>query len=92
MKKLIIIILFLVTSVSMMHLSGVFRFGHIFYHAYAARAGLERLPIFDTHVHYKEPAWEVYPPDTIIDLLKNTGVVKALVSTVRFERAKTGCR
>ena len=85
MKKLIIFILFLVTSVSMMHLSGVFRFGHIFYHANAARAGQERLPIFDTHVHYKEPAWEVYPPDTIIDLLKNTGVVKALVSSTPDE-------
>ena len=70
MKKLLIFILFLVTSVSMMHLSGVFRFRHMFDHANAARVSQERLPIFDTHVHYKEPAWEVYPPDTIIDLLK----------------------
>ena len=85
MKKLITIILFLVASVSMMHLSGVFRVEHIFFHTNAARDGQERLPIFDTHVHYKEPAWEVYPPDTIIDLLKKTGVVKALVSSTPDE-------
>jgi hypothetical protein len=84
-KKLIIFILFLVASVPMVHLSGVFRFGHIFYYANAASAGQERLPIFDTHVHYKKPAWEVYPPDTIIDLLKNTGVEKALVSSTPDE-------
>ena len=69
----------------MMHLSGVFRFRHMFDHANAARVSQERLPIFDTHVHYKEPAWEVYPPDTIINLLKNTGVVKALVSSTPDE-------
>ena len=45
MKKLIIFILFLVTSVSMMHLSGVFRFEHIFNHANAARAGQERADV-----------------------------------------------
>ena len=84
MKKLVISILFLVTSVSIMHLSGVFRFRQMFDHANAARVSQERLPIFDTHVHYKEPAWEVYPPDTIINLLKKSGVVKALVSSTRM--------
>ncbi len=39
------------------------------------------LPIFDTHVHYKEPAWEVYPPKEIIKLMKRSGVFRALVSS-----------
>jgi hypothetical protein len=81
MKKLLISILFLVTSVSLMHLSGGIRFGQMVDRANAASVNQERLPIFDTHVHYKEPAWEVYPPETIINLLKKTGVEKALVSS-----------
>ena len=85
MKKLFISILFLVLVVSLMHGSGVLRFNHLFDQADAARVGQEGLPIFDTHVHYKEPAWEVYPPDVIITLLKNSGVVKALVSSTPDE-------
>ena len=85
MKKLLIVTLFLVTSVSLLELSGVFRFRHMFDHANAARVSQERLPIFDTHVHYKEPAWEVYPPDAIINLLKSTGVDRALVSSTPDE-------
>ena len=37
------------------------------------------LPIFDTHVHYKEPAWPVYPPNVIIEMMERAGVTKALV-------------
>ena len=40
-----------------------------------------KLPIFDAHIHYKEPAWEVYPPDVAIGLMKKSGVEKALVSS-----------
>jgi len=69
----------------MMQLSGIFRFSQMFDHANATRVSQERLPIIDTHVHYKEPAWEVYPPDVIINLLKNSGVVKALVSSTPDE-------
>jgi hypothetical protein len=57
----------------------------MFDHASAARFSQKRLPIFDTHVHYKEPAWEVYPPDAIINLLKTAGVDKALVSSTPDE-------
>ena len=39
------------------------------------------LPIFDTHVHYKEPAWAVYPPDVIIEMMERAGVTRALVSS-----------
>lgn len=85
MKKLFLFILFVVTSFSVVHLAGILRSGPTFGHVNAARSGQERLPIFDTHVHYNEPAWEVYPPDSIIDLLKKTGVVKALVSSTPDE-------
>lgn len=43
------------------------------------------LLIFDTHVHYKEPAWSVYPPEVIIEMMRKSGVVKALVSSTPDE-------
>ena len=75
----------MVLVVSLVHVSGVLRFNHLFEQADAARVGQQTLPIYDTHVHYKEPAWEVYPPDVIIALLKSSGVVKALVSSTPDE-------
>ena len=39
------------------------------------------LPIFDAHVHYKEPAWGPYPPSTVIELMDRNGVAMALVSS-----------
>ena len=33
-----------------------------------------RLPIFDAHVHYSQPAWEVYDPPAVADLLESAGV------------------
>ncbi len=45
----------------------------------------ENLPIFDTHVHYKEPAWSVYPPDMVIDMMEKAGVSRALVSSTPDE-------
>lgn len=54
-------------------------------HASAAEKKPETLPIFDTHVHYKEPAWSVYPPDVIIDMMEKSGVHKALVSSTPDE-------
>jgi len=85
MKKLFVSTLLLSTFVSLMHLSGVFSVSQMLGRANAARDSHKRLPIFDTHVHYKEPAWEVYPPDVIISLLKKSGVVKALVSSTPDE-------
>jgi len=49
--------------------------------AKAADGQNKDLPVFDTHVHYKEPAWSVYPPDVIIEMMERAGVVKALVSS-----------
>lgn len=50
-------------------------------YATAASDHAENLPIFDTHVHYKEPAWSVYPPYVIIGMMEKLGVIKALVSS-----------
>ena len=41
----------------------------------------KELPIFDAHVHYKEPAWGPYPPGTVIELMNKAGVAMALVSS-----------
>jgi len=43
--------------------------------------GVTDLIIFDAHMHYKEPAWEPYPPDTVLKLMDKTGVAMALVSS-----------
>ena len=42
---------------------------------------VQALPIFVTHVHYKEPAWETYPPATVLELFDKSGVAMALVSS-----------
>lgn len=84
-KKALIFLLCLVALVPAIHLSGVFRHSRMGGDETIAHADQNMLPIFDTHVHYKAPAWEVYPPDVIIDLLEKTGVVKALVSSTPDE-------
>ncbi|MFN7211992.1 MAG: hypothetical protein ACK5US_03505 [Lysobacteraceae bacterium] len=44
-----------------------------------ARAAL--LPIFDAHMHYSHDAWDMLPPAAALALLKEAGVVRALVSS-----------
>ena len=39
------------------------------------------LPIFDAHMHYKEPAWQSFPVKTVIELMDRSGVAMALVSS-----------
>ena len=39
------------------------------------------LPIFDTHVHYNQNAWEQFSPDEIIGKLEQADVPRALVSS-----------
>ena len=43
--------------------------------------GVHDLPLFDAHVHYKEPAWGPYPPESIIKLMDESGVAMGLVSS-----------
>lgn len=42
---------------------------------------VDQLPVFDAHVHYKEPAWGPYPPGTVVELMDKAGVAMALVSS-----------
>lgn len=43
------------------------------------------LPIFDAHIHYKEPAWDAYPVNRIIGLMDRNGVAMGLVSSTPDE-------
>ena len=43
------------------------------------------LPLFDAHVHYKEPAWGPYPVSSIIELMDKNGVAMGLVSSTPDE-------
>ncbi|MCP4316158.1 MAG: amidohydrolase family protein [Hyphomicrobiales bacterium] len=46
---------------------------------------IKNVPIFDAHMHYKEPAWGPYPPETVIELMDRNGVAMALVSSTPDE-------
>lgn len=43
------------------------------------------LPIFDAHIHYKQPAWEAFPVASIIELMDRNGVAMGLVSSTPDE-------
>ena len=43
------------------------------------------VPLFDTHMHYKEPAWGPYPVESVIELMDRNGVAMALVSSTPDE-------
>lgn len=45
------------------------------------KTGAAALPLFDAHMHYKEPAWGAYPPATVLGLMDASGVAMALVSS-----------
>jgi Amidohydrolase len=40
-----------------------------------------QLPIFDAHVHYSRPDWDVYAPDRALAILTGAGVRRAIVSS-----------
>ena len=42
---------------------------------------ISELPIFDAHVHYKEPAWGPFPVERVIELMDQSGVAMGLVSS-----------
>jgi len=43
------------------------------------------LPLFDAHIHYKEPAWGPYPVQSILRLMDDNGVAMGLVSSTPDE-------
>ncbi|MFO1414571.1 MAG: hypothetical protein U1F10_11840 [Burkholderiales bacterium] len=47
----------------------------------AAPLRAAELPIFDAHVHYSHDAWENLPPKEAIAILRQAGLVRALVSS-----------
>jgi len=46
---------------------------------------IKDVPIFDAHIHYKEPAWGAFPPKSIIELMDKNGVAMGLVSSTPDE-------
>ena len=46
---------------------------------------VKELPLFDAHMHYKEPAWEVYSVEDVVELMDESGVAMALVSSTPDE-------
>lgn len=44
-----------------------------------------KLPLFDAHMHYKEPAWRIYPPKTVLKKMDDSGVAMGLVSSTPDE-------
>ncbi len=42
---------------------------------------IKNVPLFDAHIHYKEPAWGPFPPHTIIEMMDRNGVAMGLVSS-----------
>jgi predicted TIM-barrel fold metal-dependent hydrolase len=40
-----------------------------------------QLPIFDAHIHYSRPDWDVLSPDRALEILTKAGVQRALVSS-----------
>ncbi len=49
--------------------------------AWAPLAAAAELPIFDAHLHYSHDAWEMLPPAAAVEILRQAGVKRALVSS-----------
>ncbi len=47
----------------------------------AAAPAAAQLPIFDAHIHYSRPDWEVYTPERALSILAAAGVRRAIVSS-----------
>ncbi|MCU7844310.1 MAG: amidohydrolase [Candidatus Thiodiazotropha sp. (ex Monitilora ramsayi)] len=43
--------------------------------------GVEELPLFDAHMHYKRSAWMPFPPNVVLSIMDKNGVAMALVSS-----------
>jgi predicted TIM-barrel fold metal-dependent hydrolase len=46
-----------------------------------ATAQAQELPIFDAHIHYSRPDWQVFTPERVLAILDQAGVQRALVSS-----------
>ncbi len=48
-------------------------------------AAIADVPLFDVHMHYKEPAWIPYPVEKVMELMDGNGVAMGLVSSTPDE-------
>lgn len=46
---------------------------------------VDELPIFDAHIHYKQPAWGPFPPERVLEMMDENGVAMGLVSSTPDE-------
>jgi predicted TIM-barrel fold metal-dependent hydrolase len=44
-------------------------------------ARAQEFPIFDAHIHYNRPDWQVFTPEQILAILDQAGIQRALVSS-----------
>jgi predicted TIM-barrel fold metal-dependent hydrolase len=51
--------------------------------------GIEKLPIFDAHMHYNDRIWDAVPPNAVLKLMDDSGVAMALVSSTPDEGTLT---
>jgi hypothetical protein len=51
----------------------------------AGAAHAAELPLVDAHIHYSHDAWEIVPPKQAAELLRKSGVKRALVSSSNDE-------
>ena len=49
-------------------------------HSYIDEA-VKDLPLFEAHIHYKEPAWGPYPLEVVVKLMDENAVAMGLVSS-----------
>ena len=56
-------------------------FAAFFFALGAAAPATAQLPIFDAHVHYSRPDWDVYSADRALAILSTAGVRRAIVSS-----------
>ncbi len=47
----------------------------------AAAPAATQFPIFDAHIHYSRPDWDVYTPERALSILAAAGVPRAIVSS-----------
>lgn len=50
---------------------------------------IAELPIFDAHMHYNDRAWDPVPPEAVLELMDDSGVAMALVSSTPDEGTLT---
>lgn len=48
---------------------------------YSIHSQADELPIIDSHIHYSHDAWQLFPPEKAVEILRESGLKKAFVSS-----------